>query len=432
MRRLAAAAFCVIVFAPAPALAQQKEKLQGYAEWQFGNVVVVDGQRVRTDERTKFTDKRWSNIDLGDEMKVEGVRQPDGAILASVVTAKENGSSMFEEESIEQADQAGAEWLEAGKVIDDEDEDAPPMKISTRGRRVDRVRAIVDRVMPPYLDRNAFRVYVVESKDWNAFAMANGSIWVYTGLLSDMDDDELAVVLGHELVHVTHEHLRKSMKRDMWYTFLQAGVDLVTDSGTAQAIAGGISLVRENKYSRDLEDQADRVGLRYAYEAGFDTGKATELWRRFDEKYGSEDKVTNYLLGDHSRAVDRVKKLDVQIALNYRDGAGGKTRRGNARPTDDRPEPEPAARTKPRTSSSGAKRGRPAPTAASTSSAAESRSVAESLASLKPGMTTGEVEKILGKPVSVDKDGDGLLWHYADDFDAAFVSGRLQKVRPRQ
>jgi outer membrane protein assembly factor BamE (lipoprotein component of BamABCDE complex) len=58
--------------------------------------------------------------------------------------------------------------------------------------------------------------------------------------------------------------------------------------------------------------------------------------------------------------------------------------------------------------------------------------VAESLASLKPGMTTGEVEKILGKPVSVDKDGDGLLWHYADDFDAAFVSGRLQKVRPRQ
>ncbi|MCX6553018.1 MAG: M48 family metalloprotease [Acidobacteria bacterium] len=422
MRRLVATVFCITMFAPAPALlAQAKETIQGYAEWRSGTVLVVDGQRVRPGERTRYTDRRWDAIELGDEVKVEGERQPDGSFLARVVTAKANGTAVFEEDAIDQANQAEDEWLKAGEIADDEEDAAPPMKIYERGRRVDRVRAIVNRLVPGYLDRDAYRVYVIDSKDWNAFAMANGSIWVNTGLMADMDDDELAIVLGHELVHVTHEHLRKSMKKDMWYGLLQAGVGVMTDSDTAAVIAAGISLVRENKYSRDLEDQADRVGLRYAYEAGFDTSVAPRLWRRFDEKYGSEDKVTNYLLGDHSRAVDRVRKLDTQIALNYRDGAGGRMRRQDAQSTGGRTDPEPATRKPSRTAT---------PTTAAPAPA-ESRSLADALASLKKGMTPDEVVVLLGKPVSFEKIGDRLVLHYEDDFDVQFVDGRLYKVKPR-
>jgi len=35
--------------------------------------------------------------------------------------------------------------------------------------------------------------------------MGNGALWVYTGLMREMSDDELAIVLGHELAHYTHE-----------------------------------------------------------------------------------------------------------------------------------------------------------------------------------------------------------------------------------
>jgi outer membrane protein assembly factor BamE (lipoprotein component of BamABCDE complex) len=66
-----------------------------------------------------------------------------------------------------------------------------------------------------------------------------------------------------------------------------------------------------------------------------------------------------------------------------------------------------------------------------TGTPAGSRSLADALASLRTGMTPGEVTGILGKPVSTDKDADRLFWHYEDDFDVMFVDGRLRKVRPR-
>ena len=50
-----------------------------------------------------------------------------------------------------------------------------------------------------------------------------------------------------------------------------------------------------NGYGRELEDQADRVGLRYAFEAGFDISNAPRLWERFRQKHGDESRVVNFL-----------------------------------------------------------------------------------------------------------------------------------------
>ena len=81
------------------------------------------------------------------------------------------------------------------------------------GPEVERARRIVDRVLPPYLAPAAVRVYVVDNQEWNAMAMGNYSIYVFTGILGDLDDDELAIVLGHEIAHASHEHTRKQQKR---------------------------------------------------------------------------------------------------------------------------------------------------------------------------------------------------------------------------
>ena len=127
------------------------------------------------------------------------------------------------------------------------------------------------------LPRESVRVYVIDNKEWNAFAMGNYSIYVFTGLLKDMDNDEVAIVLGHELVHATHEHSRRQFKKDMWVQLAMLGAlgaASTIDSDTQQAVAGLAVLAAgsalKNGYGRGMEDQADRVGLRYAYEAGYD------------------------------------------------------------------------------------------------------------------------------------------------------------------
>ena len=167
-------------------------------------------------------------------------------------------------------------------------------------------------------------MHLVDTEEWNAAAMGNGSIWVYTGLAESLSDDELAVVLGHELAHYTHEHSRRQAKTSMWQEVVGLGATLAAealDEGTARdvaTVAAGLGLTAcSSGYSRGLEDQADRVGLRYASEGGYDVGAGTRLWGKFRDRYGEDDSISNFFFGSHSRATDRIRNIEAEIAINY-------------------------------------------------------------------------------------------------------------------
>jgi Zn-dependent protease with chaperone function len=307
------------------------EKISGYAEWRRGDQLIVDGQRVAAAAATKFKGKgvtSLSGIPLGYEVEAKGYRLPDGVLLASEIEAKPNGSGMFEGDIRSATAEMEAQWLKAGAVFEEDDEGAEKIigRIVTRGAHVDRVQRIVKRVTPPYIDPASLRVHVVDTKDWNAMAMGNGAIWVFTGLLDSLDDDEVAVVIGHELAHYTHEHSRREFKRAFWGQLIAIGAMLTTEAATdsdkkttAVAVAALVgALVVRNGYSRNLEDQADRVGLRYAYEGGYRVAKGPALWMKFRDKYGDQNGLMNFFLGEHSTATARVKNLERELALNYR------------------------------------------------------------------------------------------------------------------
>ena len=165
----------------------------------------------------------------------------------------------------------------------------------------------------------------MDTEEWNAAAMSNGAVWIYTGLADAMSDDELAVVIGHELAHVTHEHSRRSAKADMWSELLGAGVSLAAEAikndalkTTVQVAAVVATVTSLSKYSRGHEDQADRVGLRYVHEAGFDVTTGPKVWKKFQDKYGDENRVVNFFLGSHSRSADRIRNMEAELELNYR------------------------------------------------------------------------------------------------------------------
>jgi HEAT repeat protein len=73
-----------------------------------------------------------------------------------------------------------------------------------------------------------------------------------------------------------------------------------------------------NGYGRDLEDDADRIGLRYAYEAGYDPFPAVELWRVLSKRVPDEGAVSNWFFGDHSTQRARISNLTLEINLRYR------------------------------------------------------------------------------------------------------------------
>jgi Zn-dependent protease with chaperone function len=329
------------------------ETVDGYAEWRKDKVLIVDGQAVRTSSSTHLKLPKGmvsaDAIPLGYEVAAKGLRGADGVIVAKELEAKPNGISMFENEARTATNELEQKWLSHGRIYDD---GGIPVagELFTEGRDVERVRRVVARLIPPYLTPDVFRIYVVESDDWNAFACANGMVVVYTQLLADMDDDELAIILGHELVHATHEHTRRECKKGFWThlglaTLVAATSDMKDKTARDALRAVGVlaTVALRNGYSREHEDQADRVGLRYAYEGGYDVTKAPAMWRRFARKYEEQGKVANFFFSDHSLSTARANNLEREIALNYPDAqsrhdaiANGEVRyREDRRPDDE-------------------------------------------------------------------------------------------------
>lgn len=420
-----------------PPCAAAEEKVDGYAEWHHGDVVVVDGQRVRLAPGGTFKGggeaTSPASIPLGYEVKAKGTRTADGTLAAVELQAKPNGSALFEKQVKSATDEAERDYRRAGSFY----QEAGGGKIQSIGRleedgpRVERVRGIVDALLPPYLDQDAVRVYVIDNDEWNAFAMGNYSIYVFSGLLRDMDDDEVAIVLGHELAHATHEHTRRQFKKAMWIQIAALGVmgaeEKIDDKKArvlAQLLTAFGAMAWSNGYGRNLEDQADRVGLRYAYEAGFDITKGPRLWNRFAKKYGEPGKTANFFFGDHSLSQQRALALERELALNYADGpkeGGPHYVRVPSRDGRDRD----AGRARPSQS--------PASFPDHTNAVASSSSAAPATAAsgskeIKPGMSQDQVRGLLGAPAEEVTFGGQVKWVYPT-LSVIFEKGKVKNVQ---
>ena len=114
----------------------------------------------------------------------------------------------------------------------------------------------------------------------------------------------------------------------MWRQLAAVGAVAVVEAMNSEAgrqavvTAARVSLLAWGSgYNRNLEDEADRVGLRYAYESGFDVTQGVELWRRQRSRGGELDPITNWIAGSHSRPTDRIKNIERELALNYQQRA---------------------------------------------------------------------------------------------------------------
>ena len=328
--KLLVAALLVLVAGPALAADSNIVKFDGALDFRKGEFMIVDGQRVKATSSTKLKGqgaaKTPATIPLGYNLRGKGTRDAQGTVLATEIEAKPNVVEGAESQILSASNLAESTWVAAGKIVetDDKGKESSMGALHKTGPEVDRVRRIIDRVMPAYVDRSKVRVYVVDNPEWNAMAMANYSVYVFSGILKDLNDDEMALVLGHELAHATMEHQRRQASKSTWSQIggqvAMIGASRIGSSVgrtvAQQAASLGYSAFN-NSYSRDYEDQADRVGMRYAYEGGYDETKGPELWRKFAAKYGDQSKVENFFFGNHSVSADRAKNLDREMKNNY-------------------------------------------------------------------------------------------------------------------
>jgi predicted Zn-dependent protease len=160
--------------------------------------------------------------------------------------------------------------------------------------QVQRLQAIAKKIIPHALAWNPrardwkWAVSVIRSPQVNAFCMPGGKIAFYTGILDQLQltDDEVAMVMGHEVAHALREHARERMGKGAVTEGVARvggavvaawlGVDPRLTDGVARGGAGLLSL----QFSRSDESEADLVGMELAARAGFDPRAGVTLWQK--------------------------------------------------------------------------------------------------------------------------------------------------------
>ncbi len=165
----------------------------------------------------------------------------------------------------------------------------------------------------------AYHFKVIDTADINAFALPGGYIYVNRGLLeAASNESELAGVLGHEIGHVVARHSVEQIKK-LQIAGLGAGIlGAILGNGRAgqigniatQLVATGVFL----KYSREAEREADRLGARNVYDAGWDPrGMVTFFDKLAAMRQGETSKVETFF-SSHPDPQERAQNVDDLIA----------------------------------------------------------------------------------------------------------------------
>ena len=155
--------------------------------------------------------------------------------------------------------------------------------------QVQRLRMIAKRILPfvekwnPSSKQWRWEVILIKSKQINAWCMPGGKIAFYTGILETLKltDDEVAMVMGHEIAHALREHARERMGKQQ---VTNTGVNIVSQlfglGNLGQMAVGMGANLLTLKFSRDDESEADVVGIDIAARAGFDPRAGISLWKK--------------------------------------------------------------------------------------------------------------------------------------------------------
>lgn len=185
--------------------------------------------------------------------------------------------------------------------------------------QLQRLRGIAQRLIPyaaqwnPRANQWRWEVNLIGSKQINAFCMPGGKIAFYTGIIDQLKltDDEIAMIMGHEMAHALREHSREQLAKNQATSIgISLGAQLLGlgDIGNAAARLGGQLL--SLKFSRNDESDADLVGLEMAARAGYNPQAAVSLWRKMGEATG-EGGIS--FLSTHPTGPDRIRQLEGNV-----------------------------------------------------------------------------------------------------------------------
>ncbi len=209
---------------------------------------------------------------LGPVLAREGVEVGNNSVMANLVPAEQ-----VEQSAAQQYGQLLAQARTKGALA------------SRENAQLVRLRSIAQRLIPFAIPWNPrarnwqWEVNLLGSNQINAFCMPGGKIAFYSGILDTLklSDDEVAMVMGHEVAHALREHARERMAKN---AATGIGASLISQllglGQVGQTVTNYGAQLLTLEFSRSDESEADLVGMELAARAGFDPRAGATLWQK--------------------------------------------------------------------------------------------------------------------------------------------------------
>lgn len=204
----------------------------------------------------------------------EGVKVPRKSIFTKLISA-----DRVEQSSALQYDQMTRQAFQKGSLLEP---NAP---------EVARVRRIFKDLYPHTFKFNErakdwkWEINVFRSPMINAFCMPGGKIAFFTGILDKLQltDDEVAMIMGHEMGHALWEHARERAAKTNLTNIGSRVIGALLFGQAGEVIGAAGSSLAALKFSRNDETEADLIGLELAARAGYDPRAGVTLWQKMSQ-----------------------------------------------------------------------------------------------------------------------------------------------------
>ena len=211
----------------------------------------------------------------------------------------------------------------------------------------DYLNQVAQRLEPPEVRQQEairIRVYAIKDPSLNAFTYPTGSIYLHTGLLARLENEaQLGIVLGHEMTHATHRHAlefeRSARNKMIGFSIASlVGSIAVANAAGKKAEKGDYSgayvlsqvgnimvglglelgfLAAVNGFGRELEREADEVGMERLVAAGYDPRQAPRVFALLKDDHGDDSRMEVFFFGSHPRLDERIADMQELLSTRY-------------------------------------------------------------------------------------------------------------------
>lgn len=211
-----------------------------------------------------------------------------------------NWVSIFKTQEISNKteEKLGEIFWEAFQVNEKENHD--PFIINT-------VDSIVTKIcLANKIERGEIKFHILHKDEVNAFALPNGHLVIYSGLIINSDNQEqLSGVLCHEIAHIKLKHVMKKLLKELGFSVI---ISMTTGNYGTEAIKSIIEKLSSSAFDRSLEKEADIIAVNYLINANINPeGLSTFLYGLSDK----ENDISKYLswINTHPDSKERAKYI---------------------------------------------------------------------------------------------------------------------------